>query len=136
MRLYERRIIALGVQMGLHRDDALDACQDAFVKVFRYIRRFRSGHSFYSSNLSVVSTQIQVPGHLPDRSRQMILFDQLVHHQRLKPRLLPVYSLQPRLGYWLRASLKKLLFAYLSYHHLLLFIRHRLSSELRERRDT
>ena len=47
MRLYERRIIALGIQMGLSRDDAQDACQDAFTKVFKYIRRFRTGHSFY-----------------------------------------------------------------------------------------
>ncbi len=35
------------MQMGLSRDDALDACQDAFVKVFRYIAGFRSGLSFY-----------------------------------------------------------------------------------------
>lgn len=47
MRLYERRIIAIGMQMGLAREDALDACQDAFVKVFRYIGRFRSGESFF-----------------------------------------------------------------------------------------
>jgi RNA polymerase sigma-70 factor (ECF subfamily) len=47
MRLYERRIIAVGVQMGLSTDDALDACQDTFVKVFRYIHRFRSGELFY-----------------------------------------------------------------------------------------
>ena len=47
MRLYDRRVIAIGVQMGLSHDDALDACQDAFVKVFRYIRRFRSGQTFY-----------------------------------------------------------------------------------------
>lgn len=48
VRLYERRVIAIGRQMGLSREDALDACQDAFVKVFRYIGRFRSGHSFYT----------------------------------------------------------------------------------------
>ncbi len=47
MRLYERRIISIGIQMGLSREDALDACQEAFVKVFRYIRRFRSGESFF-----------------------------------------------------------------------------------------
>ena len=47
MLLYERRIIGLGMQMGLSKDDALDACQDAFVKVFRYIHRFRSGESFF-----------------------------------------------------------------------------------------
>jgi RNA polymerase sigma-70 factor, ECF subfamily len=47
MVLYERRIIAIGVQMGLSRDDALDACQDTFVKVFRYIGGFRSGESFF-----------------------------------------------------------------------------------------
>jgi RNA polymerase sigma-70 factor, ECF subfamily len=47
MRLYERRVIAIGVQMGLSREEALDACQDVFVKVFRYIGRFHSGRSFY-----------------------------------------------------------------------------------------
>src|SRR6266705_1272522 len=47
MRLYDRRVIAIGVQMGLSHDDALDACQDAFVKVFRYIGRFRSGQQFF-----------------------------------------------------------------------------------------
>lgn len=48
MILYEGRIIAIGLQMGLSRDDALDACQDAFIKVFRYIRSFRSGQSFFN----------------------------------------------------------------------------------------
>ena len=47
MRLYERRVIAIGIQMGLSRDDALDACQDTFVKVFHYIHHFRSGESFF-----------------------------------------------------------------------------------------
>lgn len=47
MHLYERRIIGIGIQMGLSREDSLDACQDAFVKVFRYIGRFRSGESFF-----------------------------------------------------------------------------------------
>jgi RNA polymerase sigma-70 factor (ECF subfamily) len=47
MRLYERRVIALGMQMGLGREDALDACQDAFLKVFKYIHRFRSGEIFF-----------------------------------------------------------------------------------------
>ena len=47
MRLYEGRVIRLGLQMGLRREDALDACQDAFVKVFRYIHRFRTGQSFF-----------------------------------------------------------------------------------------
>lgn len=47
MRMYESRIIALGLQLGLSRDDAMDSCQDAFVKVFKYIRRFRTGRSFF-----------------------------------------------------------------------------------------
>lgn len=47
MRLYEHRIIALGLQMGLTGEDAQDTCQDAFTKVFRYIGRFRSGQSFF-----------------------------------------------------------------------------------------
>ena len=47
MRLYERRVILLGVHMGLQREDALDVCQETFVKVFRYLRRFRSGETFF-----------------------------------------------------------------------------------------
>jgi RNA polymerase sigma-70 factor (ECF subfamily) len=47
MLRYERRIISLGIQMGLGREDALDACQEAFLKVFRYIGRFRSGETFF-----------------------------------------------------------------------------------------
>ena len=48
MGRFERRILALGTQMGLSRVDSQDACQEAFIKVFRYIRRFQSGRSFYS----------------------------------------------------------------------------------------
>lgn len=47
MRLHERRIIGLGLQMGLRREDALDACQDTFVKVFKYIGKFEAGRSFF-----------------------------------------------------------------------------------------
>jgi RNA polymerase sigma-70 factor (ECF subfamily) len=47
MRTYESRIIALGIHMGLSRDDALDACQDAFVRVFKHIARFESGRIFF-----------------------------------------------------------------------------------------
>jgi RNA polymerase sigma-70 factor (ECF subfamily) len=47
MRLYERRIVALGMQMGLSREDALDATQESFVKVFKYLASFKSGRSFF-----------------------------------------------------------------------------------------
>src|SRR6185503_1298179 len=47
MHAYESRIIALGIHMGLSRDDALDACQDAFVRVFKHIARFESGRIFF-----------------------------------------------------------------------------------------
>jgi RNA polymerase sigma-70 factor (ECF subfamily) len=63
MLLYERRIIALGMQMGLSRDDALDACQETFLKVFRYIGRFRSGDTFfrwlYRIGVNVVYDQLR-----------------------------------------------------------------------------
>lgn len=45
--LFERQVISMGVHMGLSRDDALDACQDTFLKVFRYIHRFRTGEAFF-----------------------------------------------------------------------------------------
>jgi len=47
MRTYESRVIALGIHMGLSRDDAMDACQDAFVRVFKHIARFESGRIFF-----------------------------------------------------------------------------------------
>jgi RNA polymerase sigma-70 factor (ECF subfamily) len=47
MRTYESRIIGLGIHMGLGRDDAQDACQEAFVRVFRHIARFESGRIFF-----------------------------------------------------------------------------------------
>jgi RNA polymerase sigma-70 factor (ECF subfamily) len=47
MRLYERRVVALGMQMGLSREDALDATQESFVKVFKYLASFKSGRSFF-----------------------------------------------------------------------------------------
>lgn len=47
MRTYESRVIGLGIHMGLGRDDAQDACQEAFVRVFRHIARFESGRIFF-----------------------------------------------------------------------------------------
>jgi len=47
MRTYESRIIGLGIHMGLSRDDAQDACQEAFVRVFKHISRFESGRVFF-----------------------------------------------------------------------------------------
>jgi len=47
MRAYESRIIGLGIHMGLGRDDAQDACQEVFVRVFRHISRFESGRIFF-----------------------------------------------------------------------------------------
>jgi RNA polymerase sigma-70 factor (ECF subfamily) len=47
MHVYESRIIGLGIHLGLSRDDALDACQDAFIRVFRHIARFESGRIFF-----------------------------------------------------------------------------------------
>src|SRR2546428_13192378 len=43
VRLYEGRIIAIGRQMGLSREDGLDARQGTFVEVVRHINGFRSG---------------------------------------------------------------------------------------------
>ena len=45
---FESRALALARQMGLGREDAQDAVQDAFLRLFRYIHRFRSGESFTS----------------------------------------------------------------------------------------
>lgn len=46
LRRYEGKALAIARQMGLSREDAQDAAQEAFLKLFRYLRRFRTGESF------------------------------------------------------------------------------------------
>jgi RNA polymerase sigma-70 factor (ECF subfamily) len=46
LRRYEGKALAIARQMGLSHEDAQDAAQDAFLKLFRYLGRFRSGESF------------------------------------------------------------------------------------------
>ena len=46
IRLHERRILGMSVQMGLSPTDAQDACQEVFLRVFRYLGGFRAGRSF------------------------------------------------------------------------------------------
>jgi len=46
IRLHERRILGMAVQMGLSPDDAQDVCQEAFLRVFRYLGGFRAGERF------------------------------------------------------------------------------------------
>ena len=43
---FEGRALGIARQMGLSPEDAQDVAQEAFLKLFRYIRRFRSGESF------------------------------------------------------------------------------------------
>ncbi|HEV8337328.1 MAG TPA: RNA polymerase sigma factor [Candidatus Polarisedimenticolia bacterium] len=46
IRLHERRLLGMAVQMGLSPADAQDACQEVFLRVFRYLGRFRAGQRF------------------------------------------------------------------------------------------
>jgi RNA polymerase sigma-70 factor (ECF subfamily) len=46
IRLHERRILGMAVQMGLSPADAQDACQEVFLRVFRYLGSFRAGQRF------------------------------------------------------------------------------------------
>jgi RNA polymerase sigma-70 factor (ECF subfamily) len=46
LQRYEGKALAIARQMGLSADDAQDAAQDAFLKLFRYLGRFRGGESF------------------------------------------------------------------------------------------
>ncbi len=48
IRLYERRILGMAIQMGLAPADAQDACQEVFLRVFRYLGGFRAGERFES----------------------------------------------------------------------------------------
>lgn len=43
---YESRALSIARQMGLGREDAQDVAQESFLKLFRYIRKFRNGESF------------------------------------------------------------------------------------------
>lgn len=46
IRLYERRVLSMGIQMGLTPQDSQDAAQEVFLRVFRYLSRFQPGRSF------------------------------------------------------------------------------------------
>jgi len=46
IRLYERRILSMGIHMGLTPQDAQDAGQEVFLRVFRYLAKFDPGRSF------------------------------------------------------------------------------------------
>jgi RNA polymerase sigma-70 factor (ECF subfamily) len=46
LRRHDRRILGMAVQMGLSPPDAQDVCQEVFLRVFRYLRRFRAGENF------------------------------------------------------------------------------------------
>ena len=48
IRLHERRILGMAVQMGLSPADAQDVCQEVFLRVFRYLSGFRAGRRFES----------------------------------------------------------------------------------------
>ena len=48
LRLHERRVLGMAVQMGLSPADAQDACQEVFLRVFRYLGGFRAGERFES----------------------------------------------------------------------------------------
>ena len=45
---YQRRAYGIAFGMLRNRDDALDAAQEAFVKVFRNMKTFKGDSSFYS----------------------------------------------------------------------------------------
>lgn len=48
VKLYEKQIYAFAFARLRHREEARDAVQDVFIKVFRYLRRYDSKRSFFS----------------------------------------------------------------------------------------
>jgi RNA polymerase sigma-70 factor, ECF subfamily len=46
MERFEGKALMIARGMGASRHDAEDIVQDVFIKLFRYIRSYRSGHSF------------------------------------------------------------------------------------------
>ncbi len=46
LKRFEARALSIPRQMGLTREDAQDVAQEAFLKLFRYIGKFRNGESF------------------------------------------------------------------------------------------
>jgi RNA polymerase sigma-70 factor, ECF subfamily len=45
---FETKAILIARSMGASRNDAEDIAQEAFLKIFRYIRSYRTGHTFKS----------------------------------------------------------------------------------------
>ena len=43
---HERRILGMSIQMGLSPEDSQDACQEVFLRVFRYLSGFQAGKNF------------------------------------------------------------------------------------------
>ena len=48
VKRYQRRVYALALGVVRNPEDALDLCQEAFIKVHRYIDRFEGSASFYT----------------------------------------------------------------------------------------
>ena len=46
IRRHERRILGMAIQMGLAPEDAQDASQEVFLRVFRYLAGFQAGKNF------------------------------------------------------------------------------------------
>ena len=46
IRRHERRVLGMAIQMGLTPEDAQDAGQEVFLRVFRYLSGFQSGKNF------------------------------------------------------------------------------------------
>ena len=46
IRRHEKRILGMAIQMGLSPEDAQDASQEVFIRVFRYLSGFQAGRNF------------------------------------------------------------------------------------------
>ena len=78
IRLHERRILGMSIQMGLSPADAQDACQEVFLRVFRYLAGFNTGRSFeawlWRIGVNVVYDMLRAR-----RDREEVPWDGILH---------------------------------------------------------
>ena len=85
IRLHERRLLGMAVQMGLSPADAQDACQEIFLRVFRYLGKFRAGKRF-EAWLWRIAVNVVYDSLRTRRDREEVPWDGIVHEEGISPR--------------------------------------------------
>lgn len=54
LRPYRKGLLNMAVRMTGNKEDAKEVCQEAIIKVYRYLKNFRRGHSFRNWILKIL----------------------------------------------------------------------------------